>query len=145
LNKVVYLVILAGFDTVCYDVLLLKEEISHLKLKQSRDRKICPAAGSSRTFVRQRIKRRRVEEEYKAHRFRLPISKTRAASKWSTIQRPVCPQFCTKSSKLTPSAPSSTSDKTSFAYISARDRWPVILVRNTQQTTDEADEKDWSN
>ena len=25
-------------------------------------------------------------------------------------------------------APYSTSDKTSFAYISARDRWPVILV-----------------
>jgi coenzyme F420-reducing hydrogenase beta subunit len=27
-------------------------------------------------------------------------------------------------------APSSTSDKTSFAYVSARDRWPVIVVRN---------------
>lgn len=25
-------------------------------------------------------------------------------------------------------APYSTSDKTSFAYVSARDRWPVILV-----------------
>lgn len=30
--------------------------------------------------------------------------------------------------KLTSVAISSTSDKTSFAYISARDRWPVILV-----------------
>jgi hypothetical protein len=27
-------------------------------------------------------------------------------------------------------APASTADKTSFAYISARDRWPIILVRN---------------
>lgn len=29
---------------------------------------------------------------------------------------------------LTSTAPSITSDKTSFAYISARDRWPVILT-----------------
>lgn len=48
--------------------------------------------------------------------------------------------FDTKTRKLEPfnnepaiyissAAPYKTSDKTSFAYVSARDRWPVILVR----------------
>ena len=32
-------------------------------------------------------------------------------------------------------APYSTSDKTSFAYISARDRWPVILVSSQIAST----------
>ena len=31
-------------------------------------------------------------------------------------------------------APYATSDKASFAYISARDRWPVILVSYTTET-----------
>lgn len=43
----------------------------------------------------------------------------------------------------TPPAPYRTSDKTSFAYVSARDRWPVILTqaiddvfRTTRDATD---------
>ena len=50
-----------------------------------------------------------------------------------------------KQPSLTSTAPSITSDKTSFAYISARDRWPVILVGIFSSAWDMADQKDWRN
>ena len=58
--------------------------------------------------------------------------------RWSTIQKLVCSIALNLLPSLTPSAPSSTSDKTSFAYISARDRWPIIIVRNSSIIMDQA-------
>jgi hypothetical protein len=48
-----------------------------------------------------------------------------------------------KKTNLISAAPSVTSDKTSFAYISARDRWPVILVGTIRSAWDMANRKDW--
>lgn len=62
-------------------------------------------------------------------------------TKWNSILRPVrfslsdlfLPSYQNEA-KLTPPyiiAEYLTSDKSSFAYVSAHDRWPVILVRNS--------------